>query len=186
MSQRRRSVAGAVALAAFVGSVWLANWLLHRYGVVPIGFGLSGPAGVYAAGLAFGLRDAVHETLGRRWVLVGIIAGSALAWLLGANDRLGGPVPIAAASALAFAVSEVADLLIYEPIRRRHWAVAVAASNVVGSVVDSALFLWLAFGSLTHLLGQVVGKSYMVALSVPLVWLARRALSRDRLRPAGA
>jgi hypothetical protein len=41
--------------------------------------------------------------------------------------------------------------------------------------VDSIVFLWLAFGSLDFLLGQVVGKGWMVLLSIPFVaWLRRR------------
>jgi hypothetical protein len=36
------------------------------------------------------------------------------------------------------------------------------------------VFLWLAFGSLDFLLGQVVGKAWMVLLSLPLVALLRR------------
>ena len=54
--------------ALFAGTVVAANWAVNRYGIVPVGFGLMAPAGVYFAGLAFGLRDAVHETGGRRWV----------------------------------------------------------------------------------------------------------------------
>jgi queuosine precursor transporter len=43
------------------------------------------------------------------------------------------------------------------------------------SLVDSIVFLWLAFGSLDFLAGQVVGKAWMVLLSVPFVaWLRRR------------
>jgi len=42
-------------------------------------------------------------------------------------------------------------------------------------VVDSVVFLSLAFGSLDYLAGQVVGKAWMVLLSVPLIaWLRRR------------
>ena len=37
------------------------------------------------------------------------------------------------------------------------------------------LFLWLAFGSLEFLPGQIVGKAWMVLLSMPFVaWLRRR------------
>jgi hypothetical protein len=50
----------------------------------------------------------------------------------------------------------------------------VAASNTVGLVVDSALFLLLAFGSLEFLAGQVVGKLWMTGLTVALLWLWRR------------
>ena len=46
---------------------------------------------------------------------------------------------------------------------------------MVGLVVDSIVFLWLAFGSLEFLAGQVVGKAWMVLLSIPFVaWLRRR------------
>ena len=51
----------------------------------------------------------------------------------------------------------------------------MVASSVVGLVVDSIVFLWLAFGSLDFLLGQIVGKAWMVLLSIPFVaWLRRR------------
>ena len=46
---------------------------------------------------------------------------------------------------------------------------------MVGLVVDSIVFLWLAFGSLDFLLGQIVGKAWMVLASIPFVhWLRRR------------
>lgn len=169
------SKSGAALFAGFVACVWGANWALGRYGIVDIGFGLAAPAGVFFAGLAFGLRDAVHETLGRWWVVAAILVGAGLSLLI--EDAItipGGHVAIAVASAVAFLLSELADLVVYEPLRDRNWPGAVAASNLVGSVVDSALFLWLAFGSLDHLTGQVVGKTYMVALAIPIVALARR------------
>jgi hypothetical protein len=49
------------------------------------------------------------------------------------------------------------------------------ASGTVGLVIDSVVFLWLAFGSLEFLLGQIVGKAWMVLFSIPCVgWLRRR------------
>lgn len=177
----RRSVTRVVLWLGFVATVYGANWALERYGLVSVGFGLMAPAGVYFAGLAFGLRDALHEAGGRLWVLSAIVAGAALSWWLSdAVSVPGGHTSIAVASGIAFTVSELADLAVYEPLRRRQWVAAVAASNVVGAVADSALFLWLAFGSLDHLLGQVLGKSYMVALAIPIVWGVKRALPRHR------
>lgn len=170
------------AFVSFMVTVWAANWAVSRYGVVPIGIGLTAPAGVYFAGLSFGLRDALHELGGYRSVLAAIFAGGVLSYVLGDGGTIpGGVVPLAAASAVAFAVSESVDLLVYAPLRRRHWAVGVVASNLAGAVVDSSLFLWLAFGNMDHLTGNVVGKSYMTALSLPLVWGVRRALSRHTI-----
>ena len=46
------------------------------------------------------------------------------------------------------------------------------------------LFLWLAFGSLDFLGGQIVGKLWMVLIATPLiVWLRRRD-ARLGLSPA--
>ena len=51
---------------------------------------------------------------------------------------------------------------------------AVVASSMVGLVVDSVVFLSLAFGSLEFLPGQVVGKLWAVLIAIPLVRLLRR------------
>jgi uncharacterized PurR-regulated membrane protein YhhQ (DUF165 family) len=85
------------------------------------------------------------------------------------------PPSLVLASGVAFLLSEFADLAVYTPLARRRLVLAVVASSIVGLVVDSIVFLWLAFGSLDFLLGQVVGKGWMVLLSVPFVaWLRRR------------
>lgn len=176
-----------VLFAAFVATVYAANWALARYGVVDIGFGLMAPAGVYFAGLAFGLRDALHETAGRWWVLAAIACGAGLAYVI--EDAItipGGHAPIAVASAVAFGLSELADLAVYEPLRRRQWVPAVVASNLVGAVADSLLFLWLAFGTTAGWRDLTIGKAYMIAPAVLLVWGVRRAVPRYRLRPVGA
>jgi uncharacterized PurR-regulated membrane protein YhhQ (DUF165 family) len=157
---------GIIAAAALVATVAAANWAIKTFGFWPVGFGLEAPAGVYFAGLAFGLRDVVHDTLGRWAVLVCIACGGIVSLAISPA--------FAIASAAAFVVSELADFAVYEPLRQRQWAVAAFASNVVGAVVDSALFLLLAFGSLEFLAGQVVGKLWMGALGVVLVGAVRR------------
>lgn len=175
MTTRARQI---ILFTAFVLTVYAANWALARWGIVPIGFGLMAPAGVYFAGLGFGLRDALHEAGGHRIVLAAIAVGAALSYVL--EDAVtipGGHAPIAVASAAAFALSELADFAVYAPLRERQWTTAVVASNLVGAVVDSVLFLWLAFGSVDNLLGNVVGKAYMVALALPIVALVRRRRS---------
>ena len=60
---------GIISAVLFIATVWLANWLLSRYGVVSIGFGLYAPAGVFAVGAALTLRDLVDRTLGRAAVV---------------------------------------------------------------------------------------------------------------------
>ena len=43
-------------------------------------------------------------------------------------------------------------------------------SNLVGNVLDSVVFLALAFGSLEFLVGQVVGKTWVTLLAAPFFW----------------
>src|SRR3712207_7873588 len=59
----------------------------------------------------------------------------------------------------AFLVSEAADLAVYTPLQRRGLVLAVALSSVVGLVLDSVVFLLLAFGSLDYLAGQEIGRA---------------------------
>lgn len=161
-----RFTVGGLAAAGYVLTIFLANWAIQRYGVVPVGFGLAAPAGVYFVGLAFTFRDFVQEFLGRTAVVVAIAVGGAAAALVSPQFAL--------ASAVAFLVSELADLAVYTPLRRRNWLGAVALSNVVGLVLDSLLFLWLAFHSFEFLPGQIVGKAWMTLLAVAVLTVIRR------------
>lgn len=178
----KKQYATFAAFAGFVFTVWLANWLLTTYHTVPVGFGLSAPAGVYAAGLGFLLRDVLHELGGRVWVVGAILTGAVLSYWLGASVTLGGRLSLALASGLAFLASEFCDFAVYTPLRERSWPSAVGASQVVASVCDSVIFLGLAFGVVwTSLLaGQVVGKTLFV---LPIV-LAMFAWKRTRVATA--
>lgn len=99
---------GWVCAALYVGTVYLANWMLVHVGtslapgapkVVSVGFGLVAPAGVLAAGAALVLRDLVQYYLNRR-VVVGAI-------LVGALISLTTSPSFAAASATAFLFAEL-------------------------------------------------------------------------------
>lgn len=165
--------------AGFVATVYGANWAVQEYGIVHmLGSPITAPAGVYFAGLALGLRDALHEAAEaswRWWVLGAITLGAALSYVVGDAITLpGGHLNLALASAIAFGCSELMDLAVYAPLREGSWPLAVGLSNFVGACVDSALFLWLAFGSLEFFWGQVIGKELMALPAVAIVWWARR------------
>jgi len=145
-----------------------ANWALSTFGIIPIGFGIIAPAGVLFAGLAFTFRDLLHESGGRWWVFAAIAIGTTLSWFLEDAQQF------AIASAIAFSASELLDFAIYSPLRQRGWVRAVALSNAGGFTLDSVLFLWLAFGSLAFMPGQLLGKAYMTIIAIALMWLWRR------------
>jgi uncharacterized PurR-regulated membrane protein YhhQ (DUF165 family) len=168
---------GAAAFVAFMACVPLANWMIGHVGTVcvpsgpcllPVAPGAMAPSGVLTVGLALVLRDLVQRCLGTFWGLGAILAGTALSVLV-AEPAL------VRASAAAFLLSEMADFAVYTPLQRRALMRAVLASSMVGLVVDSIVFLWLAFGSLDFLAGQVVGKIWGVLISIPLITAVRRA-----------
>jgi hypothetical protein len=131
------------------------------------------PSGVTMIGIALVLRDLVQRRLGVGVAVAAILVGAGLSALVA-------PPALVLASAAAFLLSEFADFAVYTPLARRRLITAVVASSVVGLVVDSIVFLWLAFGSLDFLAGQVVGKAWMVLLSIPFVaWLRRRDEKSD-------
>ena len=49
------------------------------------------------------------------------------------------------ASVMAFFFSELADLIVYTPMRKRWPAWAVMVSGLIGSIVDSAIFPFFGF-----------------------------------------
>ena len=119
----------------------------------------------------------MQRRLGVEFGIGAIFAGAALS---------AGLVPrsLVFASATAFLLSEFADFAVYTPLARRRLVAAVIASSIVGLVVDSIVFLWLAFGSLDFLFGQILGKLWMVLLAIPFVAWIRRRDERLGLNPA--
>ena len=155
------------AITAYVACIPLANWMISEFGIVPIGLGLMAPAGVFAAGLAFGARDLVQRVAGKAWALAAIATGVLLSLLVASPT-------LALASAAAFAVSELLDMAVFTPLQGRSLAGAVILSNTVGAIADSVVFLLLAFGSLAFLPGQVVGKVLMILPALAVVLAVRR------------
>jgi len=183
---QRRSTEGAIFLVLFCLTIPVANWMIGHAGsvcvpdgpcLIPVAPGIMAPSGVLMVGVALVLRDLVQRRLGVPFGLAAIAVGAVLSAAVA-------PHALVIASAAAFLVSEFADFAVYTPLARRRLVLAVVASSLVGLVVDSVLFLWLAFGSLDFLLGQVIGKAWMVLLSIPFVTLLRRRDERLGIIPA--
>jgi uncharacterized PurR-regulated membrane protein YhhQ (DUF165 family) len=171
------AIEGYVYLALFAACIPAANWLIQNVGtfcvpngpcLIPVLPGLTAPSGVLMIGLALVLRDLVQRRLGVGWALGAIGAGAVLSAVFS-------PPALVVASVVAFLVSELADMAVYTPLQKRGLVVAVIASSLAGLVIDSIVFLYLAFGSLDYLLGQVVGKAWMVLLALPVIrWIKQR------------
>ena len=162
-----------IHLTAFVAVIIAANLLTNQLGMVTW-LGLAATAGTWLAGFGFVARDALHESGGLRWVSVAIVVGVVISVAFAPR--------LALASGVAFAVSELADLAVYAPLRRKGRTRAALASNVVGSVVDTVLFLWIAGFPLSGTAAQVLIK---IGTTSAFVLGVRLALPRQPLQPAG-
>jgi queuosine precursor transporter len=162
--------------------------------------GLTAPGGVFIYALTFTLIDLVNTTLGRsgarRVVFAALLANILLAayttliirlpspeWF-GAQEAfatvLGSTPRIVAASLVAYLVSSLIDIEIFAFWKERVGGPAwtrVLVSNAVSTLVDSALFVVLAFGGqmpvLPLVLGQYAIKMAVTVVSVPLIYAAR-------------
>jgi len=168
---------GFIFLAAFALTIPAANWLIGNAGIVcldkgpcliPVAPGLMAPSGVLMIGLALVLRDLVQRRLGAMFAIAAILTGAFLSAFLA-------PPSLVLASSAAFLLSELADFAVYTPLQRRRLVLAVFASGIVGLTIDSAIFLYLAFGNLDFIAGQIVGKSWMIVLALPaIIWIRQR------------
>jgi len=187
MTLNRHKAAAIAYFLGFIACIPAANWMIGHVGTVcssphgpclvpvapwgPDGHPLMAPSGVLMIGLALVLRDMVQRRLGRGVALAAVVAGALLSGAVA-------PPQLVVASATAFLLSELADFAVYTPLQARGLVLAVLASSVVGLIVDSVLFLWLAFGSLDFLEGQILGKLWMVLLSLPFIqWIRRREIA---------
>jgi uncharacterized PurR-regulated membrane protein YhhQ (DUF165 family) len=168
-------------LAGYIATIPAANWMIGNVGtfcvpdgpcMIPVGFGMTAPSGVLMVGAALVLRDQVQEHLGTRWSLNGIIVGAILSYLLA--DPF-----IAIASIVAFGISELVDFAAYTYLRKRGRALAVAASGLVGAVMDSMAFLYIAFGSLAYVEGQIFGKLLISLIAAVAIKYASKLRPKD-------
>jgi uncharacterized PurR-regulated membrane protein YhhQ (DUF165 family) len=184
--QRKQWIEGGIFLVGFAACIPLANYMIGHVGTVcvpdgpcliPVGPGLTAPSGVLLVGLALVLRDLVQRRLGLIWAIAAIIIGAFLSTTFAAPA-------LALASAVAFLSSEIADLIVFTPLQKKGLVKAAFFSSIAGLVVDSVMFLWLAFGSLDFLAGQVVGKAIMVIAALPVLFWIRTRDRRLGLMPA--
>lgn len=142
----------------YLGSILLANLLVHQFGIVTV-LGITFPAGAVAIGLTFSARDFVQQRWGKWGCWGWMLVASGITFLF--NQRL------AIASVTAFFIAETLDWLIFTlcpgSLQKR-----IVLSNLIGCPLDSLVFVCLAFGWVWPAIwGQTVVKmaSSMIALA---------------------
>lgn len=180
-----------VVIALFTAVDIVSNVIASK--LVAIG-PLTVPAASFLFPLAYTLIDLVNRSLGKtgaRWVVLGAFAGNvvlvlassiaialppaafwtnqdAYALVLGATPR------IVIASWVAYLASSMTDVELFA--RLASWPLwqRIIASNAVSLLLDSILFVGIAFGPLAQVIGsQYLVKLLMTVLSLPIILVAR-------------
>ena len=162
--------------AAYLGSILAAAWAVTHVGtqydphgphVLPVWPSIEAPSGVYVVGVTPVLRDLLQHRVSKGAMFALIVVGTTLAAFVSPA--------VAVASGLAFAASESVDYAVFSALQKHGTYRAIAASNAVALVVDSVLFLAIAFGSLAFVEGQVIGKALSTVAAIGVLFLIGRA-----------
>ena len=161
-----------LAIAAYAAAMLLAN-----FSVAAFGPSVTGINAFLWIGLDLALRDWLHVRL-RPWQMAALIGATGLLTYL-LNPAAG---RIAAASAVAFGASSLADWAVFARLRGS-WLLRANGSNVAGAAVDSLVFPTLAFGGV---MPGIVALQFVakVAGGALWAWLIRRVLPKEPARPA--
>lgn len=172
----------ATLIAAYLGSIVAAAYAITHIGtqyapglphVVPVWPGIEAPSGVYIVGLTLVIRDLLTHRISKRTMYGLILIGAGLAAVVSPG--------VALASAVAFAASETVDYAVFLVAERRVGKLpAIVTSNAVSIVVDSIIFLAVAFHSLQYVEGQIIGKAW-ATLAAVAVLAALTVIQRRRV-----
>ena len=188
-----------VLMGLYIGAELAAN-VSEAKPVLLWGLTVDGGTLIYA--LTFTLLDLFHERQGKRGAQKLVIAAFAGNLLLAAyihitvqlpypsfyqgqesyRQVLGATPRIVAASLTAFLLASLVDTEVYAWLKRRihgHRWLPVLGSNAVGTLLDSVLFITLAFYGRFPLLPLVIGnyiiKMGVTVLSLPLIYARGRS-----------
>ena len=116
----------------YVALIVAINWAFTMMPLVALPDGTRWPPISLAVGFVFVVRDFAQREIGHK-VLLAMLVGAVLSYVMA------GPA-VAAASAAAFLVGELADWAVYS-FTRRPLSQRILLSSVVGTPIDSAVFL---------------------------------------------
>ena len=118
--------------AIYIGLIVLVNWLFIVVQPVDMGGGETWPPVALVVGLIFIARDFAQRVIGH-WVLVAMLVAGVLSYFLA--DPF-----VAYASVAAFAISELADWLVYS-FTKRSFAQRILFSSALATPLDTIVFL---------------------------------------------
>jgi len=119
----------------------------------------------FLIGLDLSIRDKLHDSWQTHLPLkMGalIFASSGISYFLNPATGI-----IAIASFVAFALSMLADTLVYHFLKEKPWFIRSNGSNLAGSAVDSVVFPTIAFGVL---MPEIIALQFIAKVTGGVIW----------------
>ena len=147
----------------YIALIVAVNYAFTVVPMVPLPDGTLWPPVSLAVGFVFVVRDFAQREIGHR-VLLAMLVGAVLSYFMA------GPA-VAAASAAAFLVSELADWAVYT-YTKRPLSQRILLSSALGAPIDSLVFLGgIGFLSAAGVIAMTVSK---LVGALIVWWLVRR------------
>ncbi|SIN79034.1 queuosine precursor transporter [Halodesulfovibrio marinisediminis] len=194
----------ALLSSLFIGGLVVAALIASKIIMVA---GVAVPAGVLAYSLTFIVSDVISEVWGKECAnnvvqsgFVTLVMTSALAWLAvewpaapfwhgqeSFSAVIGSTPRIVAASLVAYLISQKHDIWLFHFLKKRtngkHLWLRNNASTVVSQLVDSTIFVTIAFWGILPvgdvILGQWMVKLAIAAFDTPIVYFLCHALRKQ-------
>ena len=160
-------------LSLIMGVIVLASNYLVQFPVQYYGLEEVLTYGAFSYPIAFLITDLANRFYGkiiaRKIVYVGFIIGITFTFYFSTNYADLISVRIAIGSGTAFIVAQLLDVQIFDKLRKKKWFVAPLISSLIGSIVDTFLFFFIAFYGtgipwVTLSLGDLVIKIFVALL----------------------
>lgn len=142
----------------YIALIVAVNWGFTVVPLIKMPGGEMWPPMSLVVGFIFVVRDFAQREVGHK-VLIAMLIGAALSYVMASPY-------VAAASAAAFLVSELADWLVYT-VTKRPLSQRILFSSLIGTPIDSVVFLY-GIGHLT--VSGVVAMTVSKMIGALIVW----------------
>ena len=136
-------------LSFLMGVVVLSSNYLVQFPIDYYGFNEILTYGAFSYPIAFLITDLANRSFGklfaRKIVYLGFFLGIGFTILFSTDFADLISIRIAIGSGIAFLVSQLLDVQIFDKLRKKEWFIAPLTSSMIGSTIDTLLFFSISF-----------------------------------------
>ena len=136
-------------LSFLMGVVVLSSNYLVQFPINYYGFNEILTYGAFSYPIAFLITDLANRSFGklfaRKIVYLGFFLGIGFTILFSTDFADLISIRIAIGSGIAFLVSQLLDVQIFDKLRKKEWFIAPLTSSMIGSTIDTFLFFSISF-----------------------------------------